>query len=73
MIKKGKEIWRMIEIIPNNIKISEGDNKEQIKGLLLDWEMSLCSWSTKARTHSKWKIHSEKLTLYNLTSMDYKL
>lgn len=48
------------------------DNKKQIiKGFLWAPEMSSCSGSTKARTLSKWKIHSEKLTLQCLISMDY--
>lgn len=24
---RGKEIWRMVEIIPNTVKVPEGDNE----------------------------------------------
>lgn len=44
----------MVEIIQNTVAVSGGDNREQIiKGLLWVPEISLCSESKKARTHSK--------------------
>lgn len=55
----------MVKIIQYNVEVTQVDNREQIiKGFSWAPEMSLCSRSTKARTHTKWKIHSEKLILY---------